>query len=202
MKYLLATWEIILNGLHEVKLGFSNEVQVKDQDRDILYRFITYIAYRKEFYLVSTPLWCHGIQESNGFDIRYIAVKQCRLPYLKRFIYLLRLTLIEAITLLKNPSSALPLRFASKIVLLSCICIPSVGKVVYTGLLQSQPPLSKNVPDIRFDIFNDEDFHQFESVHRIDSVLSEASELFEIQFFSLSFAQFQIEADEWFLQKP
>ena len=32
--------------------------------------------------------------------------------------------------------------------------------MVYTGLLQSQPPLSKNVPDIRFDIFNDEDFHQ------------------------------------------
>ena len=38
--------------------------------------------------------------------------------------------------------------------------------MVYTGLLQSQPPLSKNVPDIRFDIFNDEDFHQTAGIIR------------------------------------
>lgn len=56
MRFLLATWEVILDGLNSVGLGRWSDEQVKLRDRYVLYRFIVYIANRNEFLLVGAEI--------------------------------------------------------------------------------------------------------------------------------------------------
>ena len=73
---------------------------------------------------------------------------------MKRFIYLLKLALIEACVVIKDARTEFPVLFCSRIIALSCIRIPGVSDVVYEALLALQPPVSLSLPDYRYDVFN------------------------------------------------
>ncbi len=73
---------------------------------------------------------------------------------MKRYIYLLKLALIEACVVIKDARTEFPVLFCSRIIALSCIRIPGVSDVVYEALLALQPPVSLSLPDYRYDVFN------------------------------------------------
>lgn len=77
---------------------------------------------------------------------------------MKRYIYLLKLALIEACVVVRDAQTSVPVLFASRIIALCCTCIPAVSEVVYSALLELQPKPTLPLPDLRYDIFNvDED---------------------------------------------
>lgn len=80
------------------------------------------------------------------------------MPLLKRYIYLLKLALIEACVVIRDAQTSVPVLFASRIIALCCTRIPAVSEVVYSALLELQPKPTLPLPDLRYDIFNvDED---------------------------------------------
>ena len=73
---------------------------------------------------------------------------------LKRYLYLLKLTLIEAMVIAKDYDNPIQILFSCRILALATFRIPSFGDIVMSALLDLQPPLHLSLPDIRFDVLN------------------------------------------------
>ena len=71
---------------------------------------------------------------------------------LKRYLYLLKLTLIEAMVIAKDYDNPIQILFSCRILALATFRIPSFGDIVMSALLDLQPPLHLSLPDIRFDV--------------------------------------------------
>ena len=87
------------------------------------------------------------------------------MAYIKRYLFLLKTTLIEALVIIKDSSNSMQLLFASKIIAIACSRLPEVGEVIFTALRDLQNERPCPFADIRFDIFN-EDERDSESYHQ------------------------------------
>lgn len=95
-----------------------------------------------------------------------------RIPLIKRYLYLLKITFIEACVLIEKSSNSNHLSFASKIFALACSRLPNVGEVIFTSLrdLQSHRPCP--IADIRFDVFNDDGIDSDDDMNVLHSQVS------------------------------
>ena len=87
------------------------------------------------------------------------------MAFIKRYLFLLKTTLIEALVIIKDSSNSMQLLFASKIIAIACSRLPEVGEVIFTALRDLQNERPCPFADIRFDIFN-EDERDSESYHQ------------------------------------
>ena len=101
----------------------------------------------------------------NGFNAEKLCISPERMAYIRRYLSMLNLTLIEALVLIKESSNSLSLLFAAKIIAIACSRLPEVGEVVFTALRDLQKERPCPFADIRFDIFN-EDEKESESYHQ------------------------------------
>ena len=58
MKYLLGTWEVLLDGISNVFVFLLLQRYLRTRDQYVIYRVITKILIRKEFLLVFSLFFC------------------------------------------------------------------------------------------------------------------------------------------------
>lgn len=74
---------------------------------------------------------------------------------MKRYLYLLKLTLIEAMVIAKDCDNPIQVLFSCRILALATFRIPTFGDILMSALLDLQPSLHLSIPDIRYDVFNE-----------------------------------------------
>ncbi|KAK8796134.1 hypothetical protein WA171_004096 [Blastocystis sp. BT1] len=134
MKYLLGTWEVLLDGMKSLRT----------RDRYIIYRIITKIICRREFLL-----------EENGYSSLTRTISPSRYSLMKRFSSLLATTCVSCESILHESTSAVPVLFASKVLSIASLLLPSVRRCLFGGMVKLYPSSSIKVPDLTQDIFAD-----------------------------------------------
>lgn len=113
---------------------------------------------------------------------------------------MLKLSLIEAIIIVKESSNSIALSFASKVLAIACSRLPEVGEVVYTALRDLQSSRPCPIADIRFDVFNEEEtssecnehqasYHSFETASFSPSISSSMPKSFSMTVFPSEFQE-------------
>lgn len=99
---------------------------------------------------------------------------------MKRFSSLLATTCVSCESILHESTSAVPVLFASKVLSIASLLLPSVRRLLFAGMEKLFPSSSINIPDLTQDLFADFKKPTLKSAEHCESSIPRSHSLLEL----------------------